>query len=94
MAEKEGADLLTAICTVDYILFTVADVDLEVNENEVRDTRYVTAEELKAMFEDPALSFTPWFKLICNTMLFSWWDKLKAGQLDECKNEQHIRRML
>jgi isopentenyl-diphosphate delta-isomerase len=35
---------------VDYILFIKADVDLDVNVNEVRDTRYVSADELRAMF--------------------------------------------
>lgn len=31
-----------------------ADVDLDPNFNEVRDYKYVTADELKAMFEDPS----------------------------------------
>ncbi|OAX80668.1 isopentenyl-diphosphate delta-isomerase [Emergomyces africanus] len=56
---------------IDYILFIQADVDLNVSPNEVRDTKYVTAEELKQMFQDPELKFTPWFKLICNSMLFT-----------------------
>lgn len=38
---------------VDYILVIVADVDLDVNPNEVRDTRYVSPEELKEMFQQP-----------------------------------------
>lgn len=38
---------------VDYILIIVADVDLDVNPNEVRDTRYVSPEELKEMFQRP-----------------------------------------
>jgi isopentenyl-diphosphate Delta-isomerase len=38
---------------VDYILIIIADVDLDVNPNEVRDTRYVSPEELKEMFEQP-----------------------------------------
>lgn len=78
---------------VDYILFIKADVDIEPNLNEVRDTRYVTADGLKAMFNDPALSFTPWFKLICHTLLFEWWEHLDEG-LEKYENEQEIRRML
>jgi len=57
---------------VDYILFIQADVDLTPNPNEVKDTKYVSESQLKTMFEDNTLKFTPWFKLICNTMLFEW----------------------
>lgn len=76
---------------VDYILFIQADVDLNVNPNEAKDTRYVTPEELKAMFKDKSLKFTPWFKLICETMLFGWWEKL--GDLGTSMNEKIIHRM-
>lgn len=77
---------------VDYILFIKADVDLEPNLNEVRDTRYVTADELRKMFEEPSLKFTPWFKLICHSLLFEWWEHLDQG-LEKYENEQQIRRM-
>ena len=77
---------------VDYILFIKADVDLEPNLNEVQDTTYVSAEGLKAMFQDPKLKFTPWFKLICNSLLFEWWEHLDEG-LEPYLNEQEIRRM-
>lgn len=83
---------LTTSCTVDYILFIKADVDLVPNENEVRDTKYVTANELKTMFNDPTLKFTPWFKLICNSLLFEWWEHLDSG-LEKYENEPEIRRM-
>ena len=77
---------------VDYILFIKAQVDLDVNANEVRNTKYVSQDELKTMFVDDSLTFTPWFKLICQSMLFEWWDHLDQG-LEEYKNEQTIRRM-
>ncbi|KUJ16196.1 Isopentenyldiphosphate isomerase [Mollisia scopiformis] len=77
---------------IDYILFIKADVDMEPNMNEVRDTKYVTADGLKAMFNDPALKFTPWFKLICHSLLFEWWEHLDVG-LEKYMNEQEIRRM-
>lgn len=78
---------------VDYILFIKADVDVKVNPNEVRDHRYVSQEDLKAMFQDKSLKFTPWFKLICESMLFEWWDHLDSG-LEKYMGEQEIRRML
>ncbi|KAK4671135.1 isopentenyl-diphosphate delta-isomerase idi1 [Podospora pseudoanserina] len=77
---------------IDYILFIKANVDLNPNPNEVKDVQYVSAEKLKQLFEDPSLKFTPWFKLICNSMLFEWWANLDTG-LDKYKNEQEIRRM-
>lgn len=78
---------------VDYILFIQADVDLNENPNEVRDTKYVTEDQLKTMFKDNTLAFTPWFKLICESTLFEWWGDLESG-LDKHMGETQIRRML
>ena len=66
-------------------------MDLNINPNEVKDYRYVTAEELKAMFEDKNLKYTPWFKLICETLLFKWWENF--DNLEPFENEKGIRRM-
>ena len=77
---------------VDYILFIKADVDLDINPNEVRDSAFVTQDELKAMFQDKSLKFTPWFKLICETMLFEWWSHLNSD-LEKYLGETEIRRM-
>ena len=38
---------------MDYILFMTADVDVTPNLNEIRDHKYVSKEELQAMFSDP-----------------------------------------
>lgn len=62
--------------------------------NEVRDTKYVTAEELKQMFKDPALKFTPWFKLICESMLFNWWEKFGTEEFEKFKGDRTLHRML
>ncbi|KAI9829871.1 MAG: isopentenyl-diphosphate delta-isomerase idi1 [Sarea resinae] len=77
---------------IDYILFIKADVDLDINPNEVQATRYVSEEELKTMFKDDSLKFTPWFKLICQSMLFEWWEHLDQG-LKKYTGETQIRRM-
>ena len=84
--------LLIVSTSVDYILFIKADVDHTPNPNEVRDSRYVSEEELKMMFENSSLKFTPWFKLICQSMLFEWWEHLDRG-LEEYIGEKQIRRM-
>ncbi|OTA22749.1 hypothetical protein BTJ68_14315 [Hortaea werneckii EXF-2000] len=77
---------------IDYILFIKADVDLDINPNEVQATQYVSEGELKEMFKDDKLKFTPWFKLICQTMMFEWWEHLNGG-LEKYMNEPEIRRM-
>lgn len=72
---------------IDYILFCQANPALKPSPNEVRDVRWVSAQELKDMFEDKQYSFTPWFKLICENFLFNWWGK-------EVPSDTEIRRML
>ena len=42
---------------MDYIIILVAKVDVNVNPNEARDTRYVSPQELKDMFEQPGSLF-------------------------------------
>ncbi|KAI9486854.1 MAG: isopentenyl pyrophosphate isomerase [Benjaminiella poitrasii] len=77
---------------VDYILFIKTDVNLDVNPNEVRDVRWVTPEELKAMFADPNIPMTPWFKLICNSFLFKWWEQLD-DTIQNFKSDDTIHRL-
>jgi len=70
---------------LDHIVFLTADVTVQPNLNEVRDYRYVSIDELRAMFEDSATLFTPWFKLIARDFLFSWWEQLLKSRTDEGK---------
>ncbi|KAL1955443.1 hypothetical protein VTO42DRAFT_8536 [Malbranchea cinnamomea] len=79
---------------IDYILFIQADVDLDVNPNEVRDTKYVTPEELKEMFRNPEFKFTPWFKLICDSMLFHWWENYGTDVFKKYTNDTTLHRMV
>lgn len=83
--------LLLTASSVDYILFIQAKVDLDINSNEVQAYKYVNPDELKKMMRDEKLSFTPWFRLICDTMLYEWWENLDS--LDSFMNETQIRRM-
>ena len=82
-------------CFVCQLGFTTRfiKVDVDANPNEVQATKWVSAKELKEMFKDDKLLFTPWFKLICQTMMFEWWENLDSG-LDKYLNEGEIRRML
>ncbi|SAM05040.1 hypothetical protein [Absidia glauca] len=76
---------------IDYIFMIKADVDLDVSPNEVRDVKYVTPDELRAMFADTSVPMTPWFKLICNTFLFKWWANIDS--LESQKDENTIHRL-
>ncbi|KAK5085191.1 isopentenyl-diphosphate delta-isomerase idi1 [Lithohypha guttulata] len=86
---------------IDYILFAEADPELNVNKNEVKDVRWVSRDELKQMFKDAEtgtgkdknLKYTPWFKLICESMLYQWWESLEKGELSKITGEETIRRM-
>jgi isopentenyl-diphosphate delta-isomerase len=56
--------------------------------------RYVTPEELKEIFataEEKNIKITPWFRLICNEFLFTWWAKLDS--LKACKDPDTIHRL-
>lgn len=78
---------------IDYILIlkTKNDITVDANYNEVRDYKFVSADELKEMFQDDTLIFTPWFKLICEKFLFQWW-----GNLDDLQQfeDDKIYRLL
>lgn len=84
--------LITDTTTVDYILIIKTDVDHTPNPNEVRDSKFVSKDELQTMFKNEDLKFTPWFKLICESMLYKWWENLDEG-LDKYTGEKEIRRM-
>ncbi|CAJ0910678.1 16778_t:CDS:2 [Entrophospora sp. SA101] len=50
---------------IDYILIIRTNVDLNINLNEVKETKYFSKDELQSKFSDPKdWIFTPWFKLI------------------------------
>ncbi|PKI86038.1 isopentenyl-diphosphate Delta-isomerase [Malassezia vespertilionis] len=81
---------------IDYILFITANVTLDVNKNEVEDVQWVTMDDLQKLMNelDPA-SFTPWFKLIVNEFLFSWWqillEKRAENGLIDAKTLGHLQ---
>lgn len=64
---------------MDYILFIRAKVEVTPNPEEVRDFKYVTQAELKAMM-DPGtgLLWSPWFRIIAERFLGNWWADLDA----------------
>ncbi|OMH82434.1 Isopentenyl-diphosphate Delta-isomerase 1 [Zancudomyces culisetae] len=82
---------------VDYILILKGDYELHVNENEVKSVRYVTEDELNAMFNEAStpgsnLLLTPWFKLVCQNFLSKWWKKI--DNLNEVEEDSTIYHMV
>uniref|UniRef100_A0A3Q2UT79 isopentenyl-diphosphate Delta-isomerase n=1 Tax=Haplochromis burtoni TaxID=8153 RepID=A0A3Q2UT79_HAPBU len=79
---------------IDYILFVQKDVDLNPDPNEIKSHCYVSKEELKEMLEKAKrkeLEITPWFSLIAETFLFTWWDNLQ--NLKQFMDHHKIHRM-
>jgi len=74
-----GADAPWGEHEVDYILFTQADVALEPNPDEVDATRYVTADELREMQQDPSLKWSPWFLGIMERGGWAYWADLEEA---------------
>jgi len=77
---------------IDYILFIQANVDIVVNENEVKSYRYVSIPELKDLIESAdsnGMLITPWFRLIVKNFLFDWWKDLSDVSIHEDRDTIH-----
>ncbi|KAJ2000351.1 isopentenyl-diphosphate delta-isomerase idi1 [Coemansia thaxteri] len=80
---------------IDYILFIKAEVDLDINPNEVRSVKYVSQDEMRqiiATADETGTKLTPWFKLIDTNFLYKWWDQL--DDLSACVDPDTIHRLL
>uniref|UniRef100_UPI00398E3C2F isopentenyl-diphosphate Delta-isomerase 1 isoform X2 n=1 Tax=Pristiophorus japonicus TaxID=55135 RepID=UPI00398E3C2F len=79
---------------IDYIIFMQKDVSLKPDPNEIKSYCYVTKEELKELLakaENKEVKITPWFKLIAEKFLFTWWDSLH--NLKQFINHEKIHQM-
>ena len=77
---------------IDYILFIQKDVDVVPNENEVRSHRYVNKEQLANLMksaESNGTLITPWFRLIVQKFLDTWWDNLDDLKAQEDRDIIH-----
>ena len=80
---------------LDYILFIKQDVDLNINENEVKSHQYVSPQELQDFLKNAESNghlITPWFKLIVESLLWKWWDHL--DDLESVKDTKTIHNMI
>ncbi len=91
---KASSDPVWGEHEIDYILFAQKDVTIVPNPNEVMNHQFVTAQELKELLaqgDRGEVKITPWFKLICDSLLFKWWEGLSC--LDSFVDEHTIHRM-
>ena len=68
---------------IDYVLFCRAHREvikdtLDLNLEEIQAIKFVNFEELKAMMADPALKWSPWFRVIVDSLLKAWWADVDA----------------
>ncbi|KAF8059677.1 IPI1 [Scenedesmus sp. PABB004] len=64
---------------IDYILLVQADVDVTPNPEEVAAVRHVDLAELQAMMAPGSgLAWSPWFRIIAQHWLPTWWADLPA----------------
>ncbi|KAJ1643394.1 isopentenyl-diphosphate delta-isomerase idi1 [Coemansia asiatica] len=80
---------------IDYILFIKADVDLEINQNEVKSVKWVSMQEMKDIVENAeqtGTKLTPWFSLIDQSFLYKWWAQI--DDLESLKDHETIHRLL
>ena len=65
---------------IDYVLFVTVDkkndLPLQPHPDEVNAVQWVSLDELQAMLKDTSLLFSPWFRLIVQKWLVTWWKNL------------------
>eukprot|EP01031_Cornospumella_fuschlensis_P032006 gene32006-38699_t len=62
---------------IDYILFIQGDFEVHPNPDEIESCKYVSKKELFAMLEDKQYKWSPWFRVIADKFLGTWWDNLE-----------------
>mmetsp|Transcript_4322 Transcript_4322/g.15225 ORF Transcript_4322/g.15225 Transcript_4322/m.15225 type:complete len:216 (+) Transcript_4322:831-1478(+) len=64
----------------DFILFVkpAVPVTISPNPDEVDDVKWVNRKELRAMMDSSSgLWWSPWYRIICDKFLDTWWDDLE-----------------
>jgi hypothetical protein len=80
---------------VDYIIIIIADVDFDANPNEVRETRYVSPEELKEMFKQKGILKAKSYannRSTIHTMVQLNLPKIPFRMVEQSRRPQQIQR--
>jgi len=81
MVYKARADEKWVEHEIDYIFAIKCDLEINPNNIEIEETRYVNLEELEALFGDKEAKIGPWFRIIKENFLNDIWKTL--DNLDE-----------
>lgn len=73
---------------IDYILILHKDVEMTPNPEEVSEIKYIPRSKFDSFLSLSSTPFTPWFNLIADKHLRSWWDNL--SQLQKFENHSAI----
>ena len=80
---------------IDYILFLKCDVNIQPNEEEVQDVKYVSVSQLREMMDPSSgLKWSPWFKIIVDKLLVNWWDDLQFTMTSSSSDLNKIYRFI
>ena len=92
--ETHGSETPWGEHEVDYILFLqspLAEFELDVNAEEVAEVQYVSIDELKDMlYNQPDLTWSPWFVGIMERGGFDWWQDLENTLAGKNTNEDIV----
>ena len=68
---------------IDYVLLLAVDhksqLTIQPHPDEVDNVKWVSIDELQDMLKDKSLLFSPWFRLIVQRWLLTWWKDLDAA---------------
>lgn len=75
---------------VDYVLFLQSEEEVPVaaNPDEVGASKYVTRDELRKMFADKSLLWSPWFRGMMDLGIWDWWKDLEGSLAGKYTNDQ------
>jgi isopentenyl-diphosphate Delta-isomerase len=83
---------------VDYLLFMVRDVKMNPNPEEVSNVKYMNRDQVKELVrkadaEEDGVKLSPWFRLVVDNFLMSWWDHVEQGTLLEAADMKKIHKL-
>ena len=76
MRYKARADKKWVEYEIDYIFAIKCDVEINPNQIEIEDTKYVDSDELDNIFQDGKSRIGPWFRIIKENFLNDIWKSL------------------
>lgn len=84
--------------SVDYLLFMVRDVKMNPNAEEVADVKYMNRDQIKELVRkadagEEGVKLSPWFRLVVDNFLMSWWDHVEQGTLQEAADMKTIHKL-